>query len=59
MRYKDAVIHKLEQLENRLISLSSSLTYPNMTVEKFRDMIDELKARIEEVKSLVNANPSE
>jgi hypothetical protein len=56
MRYKDLSIDKLDQLENRLVGLQSMITYPQTTIIEVRDLIDELKARIHEIRSLINAD---
>lgn len=56
MRYKDLSINKLEQLENMLNGFNSALTNPATTLMEAKDMIVEMKEKIEEVKSLINSD---
>jgi DNA-binding protein H-NS len=56
MRYKDLSVNKLEQLENMLNGFNSALTNPATTLMEAKDMIVEMKEKIEEVKSLINSD---
>lgn len=56
MRYKDLSIMKLEQLENMLNGLGSSFSNPSVTLMEAKDMISAIKEKVEEIKSLVNAD---
>ena len=56
MRYKNLSINKLEQLENMLNGFNSALTNPATTLMEAKDMIVEMKEKIEEVKSLINSD---
>lgn len=56
MRYKDLSIMKLEQLENMLNGLGSSFSNPSVTLMEAKDMISAMKEKVEEIKSLVNAD---
>lgn len=55
MRYKQPVQQKLDQLENMLIGFQSQFSNPNFTIMIAKDMISALKDKIEEVRTLVNA----
>jgi archaellum component FlaC len=56
MRYKDLSINKLEQLENMLNGFNSALTNPATTLIAAKDMIADMKEKIEEIKSLINSD---
>jgi len=56
MRYKDLTIMKLEQLENMMNGLNASFSNPSTTLMSAKDMIADIKEKIEEIKSLVNAD---
>lgn len=56
MRYKDLSIMKLEQLENMLNGFNSALINPATTLMNAKDMISDMKDKIEEIKSLINAD---
>lgn len=56
MRYKDLSVNKLEQLENMLNGFNSALTNPATTLMEAKDMIVEMKEKIEEIKSLINSD---
>jgi hypothetical protein len=56
MRYKDLSISKLEQLENMLNGFNSALTNPATTLMAAKDMIVDIKDKIEEIKSLINSD---
>jgi len=55
MRYKQPVQQKLDQLENMLIGFQSQFSNPNFTIMIAKDMISALKDKVEEVRTLVNA----
>jgi type IV secretory pathway VirB4 component len=55
MRYKQPIQQKLDQLENMLIGLQSQFSNPAFTIVIAKDMISELKDKVEEVRTLVNA----
>lgn len=56
MRYKDLSIMKLEQLENMLNGLLSSFSNPATTLMDTKDRVADMKEKIEEIKSLINAD---
>lgn len=56
MRYKDLSIMKLEQLENMLNGFNSALANPATTLMEAKDMIVDMKDKIEEIKSLINSD---
>lgn len=56
MRYKDLTIRKLEQLENQLNGLKASFANPKLTIQDIQEHIDKTKERVEEIKTLVNAD---
>ena len=55
MRYKQPVQQKLDQLENMLIGFQSQFSNPNFTIMIAKDMISALKDKVEEVRTLINA----
>ena len=55
MRYKQPVQQKLDQLENMLIGFQSQFSNTNFTIMIAKDMISALKDKVEEVRTLVNA----
>ena len=55
MRYKHPVQQKLDQLENMLIGFQSQFSNPNFTIMIAKDMISALKDKVEEVRTLINA----
>jgi hypothetical protein len=54
MRYKTAVSTKLEALDNRLGTINSLLSQPNLSREQFQLWFDQMKERIAEIQTLVN-----
>ena len=54
MRYKQLVQDKLDQLENMLIGFGSRFSDPNFNVMQAKDMLDLMKDKVEEVRSLIN-----
>lgn len=54
MRYKQPVLDKLDQLENMLIGFGSRFSDPNFNIKTAKDMLDIMKAKVEEVRTLIN-----
>lgn len=55
MRYKQPVQDKLDQLENMLIGFESQFSNPNFTILLAKEIISKLKDKVEEVRTLINA----
>jgi hypothetical protein len=55
MRYKQPVEQKLDQLDNMLIGFESQFSNPNFTIMIAKEMISKLKDKVEEIRTLVNA----
>lgn len=55
MRYKHPVQNKLDQLENMLVGFESRLSDPKMNITLAKEMISHLKDKVEEIKTLINA----
>ena len=55
MRYKQPVENKLDQLDNMLIGFESRLTDPKMNLLLAKDMLSKLKDKVEEIRTLINA----
>ena len=54
MRYKTAVTTKLEALDNRLGTINSLLSQPNLSRQDFELWYEGMKERIAEIVTLVN-----
>jgi hypothetical protein len=54
MRYKTAVSTKLEALDNRLGTINSLLSQPNLSRQEFELWYEGMKERIAEIITLVN-----
>ena len=54
MRYKTAVSTKLEALDNRLGTINSLLSQPNLSRQDFELWYEGMKERIAEIQTLVN-----
>jgi len=54
MRYKVAVSTKLEALDNRLGTINSLLSQPNLSRQEFELWYEGMKERIAEIQTLVN-----
>ena len=54
MRYKPAVTTKLEALDNRLGTINSLLSQPNLSRQEFELWYEGMKERIAEIQTLVN-----
>ena len=54
MRYKTAVTTKLEALDNRLGTINSLLSQPNLSRQEFELWYEGMKERIAEIQTLVN-----
>jgi hypothetical protein len=54
MRYKTAVSTKLEALDNRLGTINSLLSQPNLSRQEFELWYEGMKERIAEIQTLVN-----
>jgi len=54
MRYKSLVTRKLEELENIILGLRSTL-YNNPTREQIENQFEKSKAKIDEIQTLINA----
>ena len=55
MRYKQPVQHKLDQLENMLNGFGSHFSDPKFNIMEAKEMLSIMKDKVEEVRSLVNA----
>lgn len=55
MRYKQPVEQKLDQLDNMLIGFESQFSNPNFTILLAKEMISTLKDKVEEIRTLINA----
>jgi hypothetical protein len=55
MRYKPQVERKLDQLENMLIGFGAQFSDPNFTIVLAKDMLSELKNKVEEIRTLINS----
>jgi hypothetical protein len=55
MRYKPQVERKLDQLENMLVGFGSQFANPNFTIVLAKDMLSELKNKVEEIRTLINS----
>jgi hypothetical protein len=55
MRYKQPIERKLDQLDNMLIGFGAQFSDPNFTIMLAKDMLSELKNKVEEIRTLVNA----
>jgi hypothetical protein len=55
MRYKQPIQNKLDQLENMLIGFGSRFTDPKFNIVTAKDMLDVMKEKVEEIRTLVNA----
>lgn len=54
MRYKTAVSAKLEALDNRLSTINSLISQPNLSRQDFELWYEGMKDRIAEIQTLVN-----
>ena len=54
MRYKQPVQKKLDQLENMLNGFSAKFSDPTFNITIAREMIDMLKDKVEEIRTLIN-----
>jgi hypothetical protein len=54
MRYKTTVSAKLEALDNRLSTINSLLSQPNLSRQDFELWYEQMKERIAEIITLVN-----
>ncbi len=54
MRYKQAVDKKLDQLENMLIGFTARFSDPKFNIMVAKDMVSQMKDKIEEVRNLIN-----
>ena len=55
MRYKQPVQNKLDQLENMLNGFGAQFSNPQFTILDAKDMLSKMKDKIEEVRTLINA----
>lgn len=55
MRYKQPIQHKLDQLENMLNGFGSRFSDPKFNIMEAKDMLSLMKDKVEELRSLVNA----
>lgn len=55
MRYKQPVERKLDQLENMLNGFQAQFSNPNFTVMTAKDMVSQMKDKVEEIRTLINA----
>jgi|688.fasta_scaffold2598809_1 hypothetical protein len=55
MRYKQPVEKKLEQLDNMLSGFGAQFSNPNFTINLAKEMLSQLKDKVEEIRTLINA----
>jgi hypothetical protein len=55
MRYKQPIERKLEQLENMLNGFGAKFSDPNFNIMVAKEMLNIMKDKIEEVKTLLNS----
>jgi archaellum component FlaC len=55
MRYKQPVENKLDQLENMLNGFQAQFSNPSFTINIAKDMLSQLKDKVEEIRTLINA----
>jgi hypothetical protein len=55
MRYKQPIERKLDQLDNMLIGFGAQFSDPNFTIVLAKDMLSELKNKVEEIRTLINS----
>jgi hypothetical protein len=55
MRYKQPIQIKLDQLENMLNGFGARFSDPNFNIMEAKDMLSIMKDKVEEVRTLVNA----
>jgi len=55
MRYKQPVENKLDQLENMLNVFQSQFSNPKFTSLVAKEMLSILKDKVEEIRTLINA----
>lgn len=55
MRYKELTQKKLDQLENMLNGFGAQFSNPQFTILDAKNMLSEMKDKIEEVRTLINA----
>jgi hypothetical protein len=55
MRYKQPIQVKLDQLENMLNGFGARFSDPNFNIMEAKDMLSTMKDKVEEVRTLVNA----
>ena len=55
MRYKQPIKIKLDQLENMLNGFGARFSDPNFNIMEAKDMLSTMKDKVEEVRTLVNA----
>jgi hypothetical protein len=54
MRYKQPVQKKLDQLENMLNGFSARFSDPNFSINVAKEMISQMKDKVEEIRTLIN-----
>jgi hypothetical protein len=55
MRYKQPIEKKLDQLENMLNGFGARFSDPSFTISIAKDMLSQLKDKVEEIRTLINA----
>ena len=55
MRYKQPVQHKLDQLENMLTGFGARFSDPNFNILEAKEMLSIMKDKVEEIRTLLNA----
>ena len=55
MRYKQPVENKLDQLENMLNGFQAQFSNPKFTTLLAKEMISQMKDKVEEIRTLINA----
>lgn len=55
MRYKQPIEKKLDQLENMLNGFGAQFSDPKFTIMVAKDMLSSMKDKVEEIRTLINA----
>lgn len=55
MRYKQPVERKLDQLENMLNGFGAQFSDPKFTINLAKEMLSAMKDKVEEIRTLINA----
>jgi len=55
MRYKQPIERKLDQLENMLNGFQAQFSNPSFTIMTAKDMVSQMKDKVEEIRTLINS----